>query len=412
MLTDALVLLDTYILELALLALVLVPALALHARRREHHAERRTETAVAPPPAVAPEPPAEPQTAETARIAAPEPVVATVPAAAAERTAMAPVGPVATPVAAADATPPSAASEPGSEALDVAPKADALAPVARIAQPQPQPIAIDLAGPEQADLVDAAAAPEPRATADRQPDALEPEAGATCFDEPAAGPVVAATVEAAIEPTPAVADLPTEAATEPVTEPTPEPITAVADTPPAQAPSPAVPAEPVPPVVAESLDTAPPPVEVEAPPAAPAPTRLLVVDDSAVVRAKLRKLLEGAGHPLDLARDGREALAMLAGARYALMITDLEMPTMSGFELIGAVRGMASLGGMPIVAITGHDDLDAYRSRLPGLSGLFRKPWPDAELLTCIATLLAEPPAATPQAGSPTRTEARPVTAA
>lgn len=56
----------------------------------------------------------------------------------------------------------------------------------------------------------------------------------------------------------------------------------------------------------------------------PAPAAdLLLVDDSAVARAKLRKLFEGAGYQVHLACDGVEALALLQKGRYALMITDL-----------------------------------------------------------------------------------------
>jgi CheY-like chemotaxis protein len=160
-----------------------------------------------------------------------------------------------------------------------------------------------------------------------------------------------------------------------------EPTEAVATTVAPSAPVPAV----APEAVAEW-----PPSAAPTPAAEATPGRLLVVDDSAVVRAKLRKLLEGGGHKVDVARDGREALALLAAGRYALMVTDLEMPTMSGFELIAAVRGSVGLTALPIVAITGHDDLEPYRQRLPGLAGLFRKPWPDDALLAHLATVLAE----------------------
>ncbi len=124
--------------------------------------------------------------------------------------------------------------------------------------------------------------------------------------------------------------------------------------------------------------------------AAPPPA-VLVVDDSAVVRARLRKLLEGAGYRVEVAADGREALAVLAGRRFAVLVTDLEMPTMDGFELIAAVGGMLETEDLPIVAITGHDDLHARVHALQGLYGLFRKPWNDRELLARIATLAALP---------------------
>jgi len=130
---------------------------------------------------------------------------------------------------------------------------------------------------------------------------------------------------------------------------------------------------------------APPPAVA---PAVPASTTLLLVDDSAVARAKLRKLFESAGYPVDLAKDGLEALELLAKNRYALMITDLEMPQMDGVELIAAVHGSLETEDLPIIAITGHDDLQAKVHECEGLFGLFKKPWNDRELLRRVETLV------------------------
>lgn len=126
-----------------------------------------------------------------------------------------------------------------------------------------------------------------------------------------------------------------------------------------------------------------------APPAPPeATTTLLLVDDSAVARAKLRKLFESAGYPVDLAKDGLEALELLGRKRYALMITDLEMPQMDGVELIAAVHGSLETEDLPILAITGHDDLQAKVHQCEGLFGIFKKPWNDRELLRRVEALV------------------------
>jgi CheY-like chemotaxis protein len=58
-------------------------------------------------------------------------------------------------------------------------------------------------------------------------------------------------------------------------------------------------------------------------PALPQAADLLLVDDSAVARAKLRKLFEAAGYQVHLACDGIETLALLDKGRYVLIITDL-----------------------------------------------------------------------------------------
>jgi CheY-like chemotaxis protein len=118
-----------------------------------------------------------------------------------------------------------------------------------------------------------------------------------------------------------------------------------------------------------------------------APAHLLLVDDSAVVRAKLRKLFEGAGYTVELARDGLEAMQALAGSHFSVLVTDLEMPRMSGAELIASVQGNPGMKDLPIVAISGHDGLKTHVRDCQGLYGLFTKPWNDAELLTRVATL-------------------------
>ena len=129
--------------------------------------------------------------------------------------------------------------------------------------------------------------------------------------------------------------------------------------------------------------------------AAPAPAvdppGVLVIDDSAVARTKLRRLLEGAGYRVEAASDGVEALEALARRSFAVMVTDLEMPRMDGFALIAAVQGGLDTEDLPIIAITGHDELQARVQDCKGLYGLFKKPWNDRELLKRVAALAALP---------------------
>lgn len=122
--------------------------------------------------------------------------------------------------------------------------------------------------------------------------------------------------------------------------------------------------------------------------AAPAgPASVLLVDDSAVARAKLGKLFAGAGYRVTLAKDGVEALEQLAQARFDVLVTDLEMPNKDGFELIAAVQGSLETEDLPIIAITGHDELHARVHEIQGLYGLFKKPWNDRDLLKRVEAL-------------------------
>jgi CheY-like chemotaxis protein len=116
---------------------------------------------------------------------------------------------------------------------------------------------------------------------------------------------------------------------------------------------------------------------------------LLLVDDSAVARAKLRKLFEPAGYRVHLACDGIEALALLEKGRYALMITDLEMPNMDGVTLINTCLDGPQNARMPILAISGHESLRAKFNECRSIAGVHRKPWVDDILLSHVATLVS-----------------------
>lgn len=133
---------------------------------------------------------------------------------------------------------------------------------------------------------------------------------------------------------------------------------------------------------APDLPATPPPTT-----ALPLQADLLLVDDSAVVRAKLRRLFEPAGYSMALARDGAEALALLGQGRYAVLVTDLEMPKLDGMGLIRATLAMPACAQMPILAITGHDDLQAQLNQLQAVAGIYRKPWIDDDLLGHVQAL-------------------------
>lgn len=146
------------------------------------------------------------------------------------------------------------------------------------------------------------------------------------------------------------------------------------------------------PSMASAFVTAPTPMQ---PPAAAAvvvpdgPPTVLIADDSAVVRTKLRRLLEGAGFTVIQVNDGNEAIAQLeAKPEIALLITDLEMPNKDGFELIADVHGSLDTEDLPVIAITGHDELHGRVGQIEGVYGIFKKPWNDRDLLKRVESLV------------------------
>jgi len=147
------------------------------------------------------------------------------------------------------------------------------------------------------------------------------------------------------------------------------------------------------PSMASAFVTAPTPMQAPAVPVAPAvpegPPTVLIADDSAVVRTKLKRLLEGAGFAVLQVNDGNEALAQLEEKpEIAVLITDLEMPNKDGFELIADVHGSLVTEDLPVIAITGHDELHGRVGQIEGVYGIFKKPWNDRELLKRVQSLV------------------------
>jgi PAS domain S-box-containing protein len=104
--------------------------------------------------------------------------------------------------------------------------------------------------------------------------------------------------------------------------------------------------------------------------------RILVVDDDLGICRSLAELLEGDGCVVETADDGKEALAHLAARTFDLVLSDVVMPNMDGYELYMAVR--ARHPGLPVLMMTAfHYDKDHVikRSRIAGLPGVvFKKP--------------------------------------
>ncbi len=80
--------------------------------------------------------------------------------------------------------------------------------------------------------------------------------------------------------------------------------------------------------------------------------RLLLVDDSLSIRKFVGKMLESAGYQVDTAVDGEDGFRKAATARYSLIITDLEMPKLNGFEVVQALRSRPDTKDTPVLVMT------------------------------------------------------------
>jgi CheY-like chemotaxis protein len=83
------------------------------------------------------------------------------------------------------------------------------------------------------------------------------------------------------------------------------------------------------------------------------PAVALVVDDSMVIRHTVSRFLEERGFAVESASNGMEALEILKRVKPALVITDMQMPAMSGSELISALKNKPETASIPILILTG-----------------------------------------------------------
>ncbi len=130
-------------------------------------------------------------------------------------------------------------------------------------------------------------------------------------------------------------------------------------------------------------------VDVPAPAPAARVATIMVVDDSLTVRKVTQRLLEREGYRVLLAKDGVDALEQMQETRPDLMLVDIEMPRMDGFDLTRHVRGDAATKTLPIIMITSRT-ADKHRNVALGLGvdAYFGKPYQEDALLAAITGLL------------------------
>jgi len=117
--------------------------------------------------------------------------------------------------------------------------------------------------------------------------------------------------------------------------------------------------------------------------------RVLVVDDEPAIRALVAKIVERAGFSVDTAADGVEAVAKIDRADYAVIVLDLMMPAMSGYEFVDVLQQRA--GKKPsVIVITAAAEASLTRQLDPGIvHSIVRKPFDInvlADLVTAAAT--------------------------
>jgi chemosensory pili system protein ChpA (sensor histidine kinase/response regulator) len=147
---------------------------------------------------------------------------------------------------------------------------------------------------------------------------------------------------------------------------------------------------PVPLALRARAAAATPPAAPEPVPAKPEVPMIMVVDDSLTVRKITSRLLEREGYQVLTAKDGVDALEQIRGTLPDVMLVDIEMPRMDGFELTKNVRADPRTHGIPIIVITSRT-ADKHRDQAErlGVNGFLGKPYQEADLLDHVSRFLS-----------------------
>lgn len=120
-------------------------------------------------------------------------------------------------------------------------------------------------------------------------------------------------------------------------------------------------------------------------------SRVLVVDDDAVIRNLLQVNLQLEGYEVSLAADGGEALAEVARSHPDLILLDIMMPGVDGWDVAQRLKADEATAHIPVIFLTARAmRADVQRGHDIGVEGYVTKPFDPEDLLTLIGRLLGE----------------------
>jgi CheY-like chemotaxis protein len=120
------------------------------------------------------------------------------------------------------------------------------------------------------------------------------------------------------------------------------------------------------------------------------PPTILIAEDYDDNRELLRLLLAGANYDVREARNGRECLELARENPPDLIMVDLSMPGLDGWEVFRELKANSLTADIPCVAVTAHTDRDRVRALQSGFSDFVGKPFRTEELLLTVARLVSK----------------------
>jgi chemosensory pili system protein ChpA (sensor histidine kinase/response regulator) len=117
----------------------------------------------------------------------------------------------------------------------------------------------------------------------------------------------------------------------------------------------------------------------------------MVVDDSITVRRVTERFLQRHGMRVVTAKDGLDAISVMSDNKPDIILLDIEMPRMDGYEFASHVRNDARVADVPIIMVTSRVG-DKHRARAIelGVNDYLGKPYQDSQLIDAIGRLLEE----------------------
>ena len=117
--------------------------------------------------------------------------------------------------------------------------------------------------------------------------------------------------------------------------------------------------------------------------------RILVVEDTEDNRRIVRDLLTSVGYALIEAADGAEGVALAQSEKPDLILMDIQLPVVDGYEATRRIRAIPELAGVPIIAVTSYAlSGDEAKTRAAGCDGYVAKPFSPRQLLAKIREFL------------------------
>ena len=118
--------------------------------------------------------------------------------------------------------------------------------------------------------------------------------------------------------------------------------------------------------------------------------RVLVVDDSISIRKFVQRFLDRSGYEVEVAPDGMEALNTMEQSKFDVVITDLEMPVMHGYDLIAEMKRKEELRNLPIVVLTSRAGEKHRQKALDmGAQDYLVKPFDEQDMLGTLKKILS-----------------------